>query len=391
MELIFKLYILFTIFLGNSLSSFLGINLEANSFLSSIHFRTLPFLVLFFLFQFNKISFLRREIYMFVLCFCMIIVAGLMDRSAMFAVLVNNAIEPILLIALLRRNNKCITYIRNTLIVFFIFECSLAWIEVITKTIIFADTSMLNNYQYMIENEMRAWSLHGHPLQNAFIVSILSYFFLASKGKLLYRYGLFFIGYITLFAFNTRSSIYLMGIIGVYLIFKDLRSNNLSNKQKNFVIILIGLAVCFLSYMIVKYQFGNRLFEYSLSTKDDSSNTRYMLLNIIGNMPLKEFLFGMDDGLTIITRRYSLLAIENSLANFIITNGFIFTILWCILIYLCLKTVNPNRNKYNLSFIIFFALLNANNALMTDTPIIIFYILSLYSLNTIQYKKTNKI
>lgn len=47
-----------------------------------------------------------------------------------------------------------------------------------------------------------------------------------------------------------------------------------------------------------------------------------MLLGIIGNLPLNEFLFGMKNGIEIITSKYSLFAIENSLANFIVTNGF---------------------------------------------------------------------
>lgn len=39
-----------------------------------------------------------------------------------------------------------------------------------TRTILFADLSYMNqdNVQYMFDNEMRAFSLHGHPLQNAF-------------------------------------------------------------------------------------------------------------------------------------------------------------------------------------------------------------------------------
>lgn len=78
-----------------------------------------------------------------------------------------------------------------------------------------------------------------------------------------------------------------------------------------------------------------------------------MLLGIIGNLPLKEFLFGMKNGLELITSKYSLFAIENSLANFIVTNGFVFTLCWCILVYFCLKSINSNKKKFNLTFLVF--------------------------------------
>lgn len=387
-SLVFKTYVVFTIFIGSSLASFLGVSLPPTSFFSAVHYRTLPLLLLFY-FLSTRVYFLTSEKLMALLCLCMLIIAGLMDRSAMFAVLVNNAIEPIILIALLRKTNNYINFIKYTLIVFFFVECSVVWIEVMTRTILFADLSNMNqdNIQYMFDNEMRAFSLHGHPLQNAFLVSILSIFFLMAKGKVLYRYGLFAIGVITLFAFNTRSSIYLIGLLGTFVIYNDFKSGVLNNRQKSFVLLFIGFAVCFLSFLVVKYQFGNRIFEYSLSAKDESSNTRYMLLGIIGNLPLKEFLFGMKNGLELITSKYSLFAIENSLANFIVTNGFVFTLCWCILVYFCLKSINSNKKKFNLTFLVFFALLNANNALMTDAPILIFYIFSLYCLDSLSTKK----
>lgn len=163
-SVVFKLYIVLTIFIGSSLASYLGVSLPANSFFSAVHYRTLPLLLLFY-FLSTKVYFLTREKLMALLCLCMLIIAGLMNRSAMFAVLVNNAIEPILLIALLRKTNNYVKFIKYTFIVFFFVECSVAWIEVMSRTILFADLSSMNQYniQYMFDNEMRAYSLHGHP------------------------------------------------------------------------------------------------------------------------------------------------------------------------------------------------------------------------------------
>lgn len=308
----------------------------------------------------------------------------------MFAVMINNAIEPILLLCVLRNCNYRL-FVKKTLLIFFIIECTVACYEVMTKQILFADLSHIseNNVAYMMEYEMRAFSLHGHPLQNAFLVSILSFFFLSARGKPLYRYGLFSIGFISLLAFNTRSSIYLMAVIAILFIIGDLRGNQLKGNQKYAIIVILLCAISVLVIMMKNFEFGSRL-AYSLSSKDDSSNTRYMLLQIIANLPTKELLWGMTNGIELITNKYAFAAIENSLANFIVTNGLIYTTCWCILIYTCLYTVNPNKRKYKYSFIIFFVLLNANNSLITDTPIVIFYILSLYSLDDLQITSNNK-
>lgn len=386
-DFLFKLYIILNLFLGNSITSFLGIYIEPTSFLSSIHFRTLPILLLVFILS-KHVKFLLREKLMIILCICMLVLSQLMNKSAMLGVFVNNAIEPIILIALLRGYGKK-SFVRNAFILFFFIECSVAWLEVITKHIYFADISFLDEgrVKYMMEYEMRAWSLHGHPLQNAFLVSILSFFFLTANDKPFYRYGLFIIGYITLFAFNTRSSIYLMGLVVLCVIYKDLKGKELNRLQKNVIVLFFIGSIFILIYLMTKYQFGNRLM-YGLAASDDSSNTRYMLLGVITNLPTKSLLFGMDNGISLVIDKYNLFAVENSLANFILSNGLIFTIGWCILIYFCLKTINSNNYRFKASFLIFFALLNANNSLMTDTPIVIFYILALFSLDVIRMPKS---
>lgn len=390
MIFLFKIYALLNIFLGSSLENYFGLSIEKTRFLTSIHYRTVPLLILCYILAKNKI-FRKQECLLVGLCLIVLFVASLLNKGAMFGVLINNAIEPVVLICVLR-NINCKKFLCKSLILFFFIECIIAWIEVINKQILFADLSFMadNRVSYMLENEMRAFSLHGHPLQNAFIVSILSFFFLTAKGKIIYRYGLFAIGFITLFAFNTRSSIYLMTFIAIIFIVKDIRSHQLKTYQKNLIIAILLIAISLILYMMVHYDFGARLSQ-GLSLKDDSSNTRYMLIGIIANLSAKNLLFGMDDGITLITEKYGFFAIENSLANFIITDGIIFTLCWCILIYMCLSTINSNKSKYRWSFLVFFALLNANNALMTEAPIIIFYIFSLYALDELQVPKTQHV
>lgn len=385
----FKIYIIVTIYIGSSVASFFGISQETNNFLLSIHYRALPFL-LFAIASSSNYKFKDLEIGLISICFLSLLIAYSIGRSAMLAVSVNNAIEPVFLIALLRTyKGEYKTFTKKALLYFFLFECLVAWYEVATRHLLFADTAKINQdyLDYMLSYEMRAYSLHGHPLQNAFLVSILSYFFLTAKGKIMFRYGLFAIGYITLFAFNTRSSIYLMALIFLIVLLRDMNTGRMSSSQKWMAVFVIAVFSLVLSYFVVKYEFGSRLFSYDLSTKDASSNTRYMLIGIIMNLPLESFWWGMDAGIDIIRNQYDFYAIENSLANFIITNGFLYTITWCVLLYFCLKPINKDKKKFNLSFLVFFALLNANNALMTETPIILCYVLALYSLDSLESKK----
>lgn len=382
----FLIYTYLTLFFGNSIATFIGLSVEQENFFLSIHYRSLPFLLIAYITskfpRFNK-----QELLLIGTCFLTVIIAYVfVGRSAMFAVSMNNAIEPVLLIATLRWfNGKHRNSIKSALLLFFLFECVVAWFEVITRTFLFADpTIMMADYRvtYMLSSEMRAFSLHGHPLQNAFIVSILSFFYLTAKGKPIFRYGLFTIGYITLFAFNTRSSIYLMGVVLLIVLFSDVRGRGITRRQKRLIITFVIVALLLLVYLMKEYDFGNRLVE-GISTSDDSSNTRFMLIGIILGLPLSQFLWGMNNGIEEIITKYDFFAIENSLANFIVSNGFVYTFLWCVLIYKCLKTINVDVHKFRYSFAIFFILLNANNSLMTDAPIVIIYILALYSINSV--------
>ena len=381
----FRVYLFLTLFVGNSIASFLKLYHDPDRFIFSIHYISLPFLV-FAIFQENcQIRLVRNEVKFILMCILTLIFARIfVDRSAMFAVSVNNAIEPVFLIAFLRSNIvKYREFVKQILLFFFLIECSVAIIESISRTIIFADIDLISEYQdveYMLENEMRAYSLHGHPLQNAFIVSLLSIFFVFDYSKnIMFRYGLFAIGYFSLFAFNTRSSIYLMTLMFLYVFLNDFKNSKLKIRDKVLILTFSTLSFVALVYLIIEYQFGSRLI-YSLTASDDSSNTRYILLFALINLSLPQLFFGFENGLEIIRNQYSLpFAVENSLVNFIITNGLVYTVFWCYFIYKCLYEINHNKKLFHCSFFIFFMLLNANNCLMTDAPIVVLYILALYS------------
>ena len=90
--------------------------------------------------------------------------------------IVTNCFEPILLCCILRSANSKVIGKRGLILTcFFIVECLAAIYEASTRSILFAsleDDELLGMQLWT----MRAYSLHGHPLSNGAIVSVMSLF-----------------------------------------------------------------------------------------------------------------------------------------------------------------------------------------------------------------------
>ncbi len=189
---IFYIYIFITLFIGTSVQQFLNIDLNTDGVIANSHYLALPFLLVAFLFNNSIIRFTDLDKNLFVL---LVIIGGfnalVLRKSVGFSGFLNFVIEPILLFSLLRVYNEDKSLkIKKIIVAFFIVECVIAIFEATTKNILFANVS-----GFVYENlftDMRAYSLHGHPLQNAFLVSILSSVILSSKMKTIHRYALFF-------------------------------------------------------------------------------------------------------------------------------------------------------------------------------------------------------
>lgn len=234
-EKFFLLYIFITLFIGISVQQFLHLTLDGNGVIALSHYLALPFLALVFLRNISNIRFTNVEKKLFIL----IIIFGSLNifffkKSAGLSGFLNFIIEPVLLMSLLRiTKEKHIFYIRKMIILFFIIECGVAIFESVSKVILFADISAIDVMGKSLD--MRAYSLHGHPLQNAFLVSILSTIILSSRMNIQNKYALFFLGYIAIFAFNTRSSIYFLGFIFIINLFRDMKGNKMKIWQKQYL------------------------------------------------------------------------------------------------------------------------------------------------------------
>lgn len=375
------LYIALTLFLGNNVVCFLHLKLEGNSILALSHYITLPVL---FLAVFVNAKYVRitknEKWFIFTSLLIMAFQKIFMDKSAGMSFFFNSILEAILLCMLLRLlDYKRKKKLQKFLIAFIVIEFIIAVYEYFTYNIIFAnDVNTLDVFTG--QEEMRSYALHGHPLQNAFLVSIVMTTILSSKLKQSIRYSVFFLGYLALFCFNTRSSIYFMSVVLLINIWRDFFLGKQSIAKKVTFLTLIAATISYLIVFVQSHDMGSRL-AIGMDSNDGSSYARFILINVLTqDMSLKDLLVGIStkasDSYMI---KYSLVAIENSVVNLIMGFGLIFTILFFFFYYKIFCEIT--REKVLLYSLIFIMVLlfNTNNALQTNCPIMPVAIMSLFA------------
>ena len=99
---------------------------------------------------------------------------------------------------------------------FYLVECLIAIFERFTYHLVFRPRGEILNTlsENMLEDAFgfRSGGIHGHPLQNSLIVSIIMIFILTSSLKAKFKYPLWLLGYIGVMCFNTRAAIVINGI-----------------------------------------------------------------------------------------------------------------------------------------------------------------------------------
>ena len=360
------LYITVTLFLGESVLQKMGLSL-GEGIIGNSHFVALPILVWSVIKKYRKLYFTKNENILFVFSVICVIMQILLGRSANFAIILNTVFEPILLFAVLRTcDKKTLLSIQRIFFLFYIVECLIAILEAATHTIFFADIS-----EYMertMNVDMRAYSLHGHPLANAFLVSLAATFILSSNMNIYKRYFLFVLGFTALFAFNTRSSVYFLSVILVINIVKDLFSKRNTSSMKILLISFIMISIALFLNIISEYNLGSRL-SVALDSNDDSSNARFILIKIISSLSIDDLIFGYPSFHSLLVR-YSLVAIENSIICFIFYFGLIFSVGYFFLFYNMCKSIQISKFMFYMTSSIVFLLLNTNNILVMFCPII---------------------
>ena len=98
-----NIYLVLTIFVGSNVISYLHLNIEGDSILALSHYLTIPFLLLAYMLNFNKVSVYKNEKYL-IIASCLIgaFQKIFMNKSAGMSFFINSVFEPLMLCALLR-------------------------------------------------------------------------------------------------------------------------------------------------------------------------------------------------------------------------------------------------------------------------------------------------
>lgn len=376
-----NLYIILTVFVGLNVINYLHLNIEGDSVLALSHYLTIPFLLLTYLINFKKISLYKYERYLIIAsCVIGMFQKIFMNKSAGMSFFINSVFEPLMLCAVLRLfNSSQLKRLRFYLLSFVCVECIIAIYEYFFGNFLFA-ISVDSLKMVTGQEEMRAYALHGHPLQNSFLVSMVMCGIITSNLNINFRYVFFFIGYLALFCFNSRSSIYFMGIILLMNLWRDFIVKKQSLWKKICLFLFLGIAIFYLLIFVQTHNMGTRL-AIGMNSDDSSSYARFILLNILTNdMSLTDILVGLPSSMsTFYMVKYSLVAIENSVVNLIFAFGIFYTVFFFLYWFKIFKYIGSNKFTLLCLIIIMALLFNTNNALQTFCPIIPMAIMVLYA------------
>lgn len=257
---------------------------------------------------------------------------------------------------------------------FFMAECSIAILERITSSWIFQyDSEILDSFILegdISQNGFRSFSMLGHPLNNANVVSLFLGFLLVNhKLKKKYKILLMLIGLLALWAFNSRGAI-LIWIIILIVRFVLYKINLLHIMVPSIILILVAPYA-------VEWINSGALGRFSFDFSDSSALTRLssFIYFQTHNWNLENILLGGD----LIYMPGTDLIIENGvLLNMSYWGWVIGTLKIFLEIYITYRLLNQYANKEKFVLLLSFwgvALMNNN----VFNPLVLTFFLFAYS------------
>lgn len=379
-RILLYLYIFLTFFVGRCVRSWLHFEFSPTSIIGGTNYLGLPILIILYI-SLKKKALTKSEWVIIVSSIICVMIGKVLHGSAVVVNIVNNCFEPILLCCVLRSSDfRTLNNGRTLLIYFFIVECLVAIYEASTRTILFAtleDDKLLGMQLW----DMRAYSLHGHPLSNGSIVSLVCLFFLTTNTiKKKQAVFLLILGVYALFCFNNRSSVFILAISSLvylaYYIFKG--SGGIIKKIT--IISSIAICGCFFLGQLSNSYIGSRIFSSAISKNDDSTQGHLAALYFLDMLDEKGWLFGVSSDLIYgqFMRRAQAVAVESSIILYILTYGLIYTTLYYYFLFKFILTFHASKIIKYLTAIMVILTLNASNLIFGACPYISLIVLCLY-------------
>jgi hypothetical protein len=270
--------------------------------------------------------------------------------------------------------------ITKILIVFYVVECSLAIVEFVFKFHLFGwvdtvfETNIVNLSQW---DSFRSVALHGSPLTNALLVTILNAFFSISSIGNKYKFLLWFMGFLAVLACNARLAIFLNGFLFIYQVFKIVTAKHISISKKMVTYIGISFFVPVIVFLVIYKGWGDRLFKNELLDQY-SGQVRLDVFSIFDYVSSSRLLLGNSmKSFESIRDLAGLLIIENFWVCLILLFGLVFVIL---LVVFYFKVMQKFLKAYSFAdglvvSAVFLLLASSNNSLFTQyIPLFLFLI-----------------
>lgn|GEM_PF-2992550 len=244
---------------------------------------------------------------------------------------------------------------------FVVVECVMAVIEVVAKINFIPVDTWYGSY-------FRATALHGHPLNNALVLVVVSVSLQISVAK---KISVFiFIGTIgALSAFGARGAVAFYLLVNILWLIRFGMAS-----PSRLVTVMTGgpVAIFILMWIFFSGALGDRI--ANVGAYDDSSGVRLQSIQMLQSLNWSNLIVGTGpDQVLIIMGQENVNVIENFLVAYI----FMFGLACTLLIFLCFWIVArklskswgeaPSRIVY-IIFIVFLMTALTNNSLVTKTP-----------------------
>ncbi len=211
----------------------------------------------------------------------------------------------------------------------------------------------------------RSFGLYGHPLQNALIVTTIMTFILFSKMGIKKKMFFWFLGFIAILCFNSRSSIVGNTIIFFIYLIRTSSSKKERSKSKVAILFFAGIISASIIYLMNSHNFGGRLVSMGL-LDENSAQTRIETWNIFNNYELTDFLYGHDRSeINQIYIASEIITTENFWIDWLLRFGLIFIIAYISIYFFILKKMYTNYPLpiALITFISFILIASTNNSL----------------------------
>jgi hypothetical protein len=180
--------------------------------------------------------------------------------------------------------------------------------------------------------------------------------------------------FLALLCFNARFAVLITSLFFIIYYF----SGSFSYKK----IISLGIGMGVLAYLIINFNFGDRLFSQGVSSEDTSIAARIDIVDLINLLDIDLLFFRKGTGISEIQNKFAIDHVENWVLIMVFDVGILLTFYY---ISMIVRLIYINLKPYLLKdklyvSLVFIVIASSNNSLATQVPALSFFIASCYFL-----------